>query len=1197
MIAGLTTGAKRSVRPIACLALTLCVAVTAMAADPPEVIFSRADKLDREGKTARAIEEYRAYLDSYPGHSQVPEGRYRLAKCLDGVGHVDDAVKELELATSGKYRRFRKRQDALYLLGKLLGEQKEHERAVKAFEQLLGEGAGLYEEEVLNRCGGYYAILKQYDEAAAKFNILKRRKNSRLAERAAYKLALIWLEARNIELAVDAVGDLATRFPSNQEARGLMLRLANILREQRKFDQAIAVCDQLKTRFPKTREGLAAPYVVGLCHRDRKQYPEAVKVFDAVARVPQNVKSGLSAEAMLESADILFVELNQADAAMARYEETAGLAREYGDAARKAKILEQCYFRLAEHYFAKQKWSVALEFYSLLRQVGTSINILPRIMKCQSELEMNMDAFARRDEELEYIRKKIKENPGTFAAAEGEVFLADQELARLKESTHAAEPYHKVIELYRKILETYPKTVISQYHLESYVHVQLAHCHAAIYRARREVSKDAQGWESAILEFQTATEVDPTTPYRREALEWTAQIADLAGQKELAFETYRRLYELTGEKLKESPEDEETREAMTGYLRSMLTRARDKDSVERSLQLCRNIIEKEGVASEAARHALFYMGELFYLSKHFSDSAKTFDRFVRTYGPRQTPEGELAGGPWKVEKLDEKTRQVYDAAVRVAHAWYLQGHTQNMLRSYRWIVRNIPNQNRYVAEAQYWLAMELAKGKEANSRERRRELAVTLWTKVVAPWFLDVPPEEQTPAGAQKPGRERGRRSPTPSGQYHFWVRDREMSRYVKASIVKTGEHLSGIEEHALAAGAFQAYLSLYPEPQPRGGVPPPIPDDLYRISRYALGQEYAAIGKADKLVEVYRPYLSGQRDDKFRLPGLRFLGYHASRGDLKDAGVQAYATILDEYGENEFDEHKDPIPVPKSERIRQEDYGWNGIRMLPPDDLDLGQVRYALGFLFWKNEEWEACIRTLRPFATTGALITNKFRGKSLYMLARSYYKLFQYANGIEMLAILIKRCPGFEAIEEAYVEAAKGCRDLKKWQQIHQLYEGFVKKYPQSLHRPHMDLFSGIATVYSGSLEEGARKLKTIVRSDAYEDVKAEAHLHLGLLELSIDSAAISGGAYKPTLTERNHVAALRHFTRSVELYPTETACLAAAKSHIALKEWDQARVMLGRAVSDFPTGNRAIIEQAKRLLPRVLKLQAAERDKKRS
>ena len=84
---------RRLLRVMVPVLLFSFVATMAHAKDAPEVIFRRAEKLDREGNTVKAAEEYEAFLKDYAGHSQAPEAHYRLAKCLDLTGKVDDAIE------------------------------------------------------------------------------------------------------------------------------------------------------------------------------------------------------------------------------------------------------------------------------------------------------------------------------------------------------------------------------------------------------------------------------------------------------------------------------------------------------------------------------------------------------------------------------------------------------------------------------------------------------------------------------------------------------------------------------------------------------------------------------------------------------------------------------------------------------------------------------------------------------------------------------------------------------------------------------------------------------------------------------------------------------------------------------------------------------------------------------------------------
>jgi len=1116
------------------LAASLC------AGEAPERVLQQADELEQQGKATRAVELYRAFLKDHPNHSQAPEARYRLAKCLDGVGWVDEAIQQLETVIKTTDKRYRHRQDAFHLLGKLHASLKNYERATELFEKMLAEGAGLYEDEVLSLCGGYYALLKKYDEAAAKFNILKRRENSRYAEEAAYKLAVLWLRAENLELAVDAVEDLATRFPTNKQARGLMLQIADLFRKQRKLAQAIAVCDQLRTRFPKAREAEAAGYVLGLCYRDRKDYEKAIETLDAVARVPAHRSSGLAAEALVVTADILYGELAKPEQAMPRYEEASTIARD-STLERRDAILERCYFRLAEHHYGKKNWSVAVEYYLLLRKLGSNINILPRILKCQAEMDVDEDPIVGSPSDIDLIKEKIQENAGTFIAAEAEVFLLGLRMADALKRKHALVD---IIDGYESVLKKYPKDVLAQDSLESFIHTQMGRGYA--------LGETAEERKKAIPVLEKALAVDPKTPYKTQILETMAQAADSVGDKRKAFEVYERLFAASAQKVQAGEGGQEEQQRMSDYLKSVLTRAEQKDSIDEALRVAHGITQKSGPFSDAARHAMFYMGDLYYLRKDFSTAAKTFQGFIKVYGPRQDPNGDVVGAPWKPPAVDEKVEQIYEAAVRVAHCWYMQGHTQNMVKAYQWLLDNFSYKNRYVAEARYWLALEHIKGKKGKTPESRLKMAEELWTKVVNPSFDFA-------------DRDFAKRC-------FFWVDDDQMQKYVKAAILKAGEVYGERGEHQRAADIFRTYLDLYPAFQRRKGQATDRPDPMYRIAQYALGREYIALGDIRKMIETYRVYVERLRDDDFRVSALQLLGHHATKDGAFDSAIEAYATLLDEYGQNEVDAEGKPVPVPEKERLRHGRYNWDGIRLPPPKGLDLGQVRFALGFLYWKKEEWANCVKTLAPFVENPQLFENPVRPKALYMAGQSYYHEHAYDKGLGVILKLIRDHPRFEAIEEAYVYAARGCAETGRWSEVQRLAERFLDKFPRSPSRPHMDLYAARATLGVGKEEKALALLTSIAESDTYQDVRADAYYHLGTHILS---------RQRP-----NHSTALICFEKSLALYPRETAALAGAKCCIELKQWDKAKTLLERTTREFPTGNRKTIEEAQKLLPTVLK-----------
>lgn len=145
------------------------------------------------------------------------------------------------------------------------------------------------------------------------------------------------------------------------------------------------------------------------------------------------------------------------------------------------------------------------------------------------------------------------------------------------------------------------------------------------------------------------------------------------------------------------------------------------------------------------------------------------------------------------------------------------------------------------------------------------------------------------------------------------------------------------------------------------------------------------ALANTTRLAETFKPYTTGHREDRFRVSALKLLGYHAGRAGQNDVAAEAYATLLDEYGENYKDQKGDLVPMPMKDRLRSGNTRWDGIRAEVPKDLDPGEVRFALGYLYWKAEDWQRCVKTLTPFLDDVKLAKNKSRDKALYMAGQS--------------------------------------------------------------------------------------------------------------------------------------------------------------------------------------------------------------------
>jgi len=1130
--------------------LVLLGAPLCLAAGTPEDLFKEGQQLEKDGKVSQAAKVYESFLKQHADHTQAPEVTYRLAKCYDALGYPDETAKALKKVLEADKTRFKQRTEAQYMLAKLYGSLKKYPEAIETCEKMLAEGAGLYEDEVLNTSALYYALLGKYDEAASKYNILSRRDDPKLAKSAAHKLALLWVKAEKLDLAVNAIQDYARQYPGDEQIPELLLRAADLFVKHKKPERAAAICEVVKTNFKDSPEAVGAGYIMGMIYRERKDYKQAAQTLDQMGKAAarDNRLKSLAAEALAQAAEVYYYDLHDAESAVPRYEEAAGYARE-SDSERAVEILQQCYFRLGEHYFAQKKWAAAMDRYLMLRNLGTNVNILPRIVACQAQLGTgNPISPTASNADRQVLEQKMKDNPGTAIAAEAEIFLLD---SRLNEALKRKSPTAQLAPEYEKLLSKYPKDVLSQEHLGAYICLQMGATLAQL-PVRDDLLRALKGYEKA-LEMDPA----PDNPYLINALENIALLARQVDDKAKAHAAEQKLFRLKKAELDKSQGDKEAGRKTLEYMKTLFSHSDTAELAQESIEAAQKLIEEKGPLSELSREAKFYIGELHYLKKDFSSAARTFKEYIKIYGPPQGPDGELAHAPWKPAGNAEAAERVHEAAVRIAHAWFMQGHEQNMVKQYEWIVRNMPVNNRWLPEAQYWLAMELGRGEKGKLPENKRKMAETLWKNIVHPStdFDD----------------------PRFSHNFHPWTRSNNVSvqSYVKSAILKSGQVWGELADHELAVGAFKSYLYLFPQREPRKDQPVER-DEMGEIARYALGLEYLALKNHPKFIETCTPYTGGLRQDRFRVSALRMLGFHAAQAQAWDVAMDAYATLLDEYGPNKTDAAGNPIPVPQKDRLRERSGRsggrWDGIRMAVPKDLDLGEVRYSLGYLYWKQEVYTHCAQTLAPFETDPALRSNKHRDRALFMAGQSFYRLYDYRNGTRLLLTLVRDHPRFEAIEEAYVHAARGCVETKNWDDLALLCRNFVNEWGKSERRPRMDLFNALGQIGSGKAPQGSATLLSIAKSDTYEDVRADAYYHLGRATV----------ASNPEDTAR----AYDYLAKSVSLFAQDTSCLEAGRLAMKLRKWDDARQYLERVGRDFPKGNPDNVKEAKALLPEVMK-----------
>jgi len=1144
-----------------CLLLFLPVVVLA-AERTPEEALREAERLRKDGRLAKAREIYEGFLAEHPDHLRAFDVEYRLAIIADHKGNPDDAIERLgKLLARSKKRGagFKHRAEAFLHLGKLQASLNRHEEAVKTFTAFLGEGAGLYEDEAYNLCAGHHAILGNFEQAASMFNILKHRPQSRFAKEAGYKLAVVWLKAGKSDLATAAVEEFARANPGHPRTPELFLKVARHYYEAGEFRKAAAVCEQIRARFAKSPESAKAVYLTALCSKSSRQFDRAVASLLDLARLYAGRDRELAMEAVFEAAQIEHKELKNTGRAMELYAKAAAAAKDM-KSLRQRQVREYCYFRMAEHEFREGHWQAALDRYLQLRKVNPELDVNARVMQCKSKLSESgtVSLAGGSKAEREFIEEKIKTSPGTLVAARGEVYLADLELRRATGGKRRGTDWKAIdeaLERFRRVLAGYPPELLDGDGLRAYIFNRMGYANGLAAADTESPPADAaKRVKEAISLYEKGLALAGDSPCRIEMLENLARLSHHAGDRRKAFDTYRTLYEITS---REEAGEEEI--DPFDYLKSMSTLAASEGMIDEVAAILEENLRTAPKSSPVARDSMFHLADLYFLKKRYSQAAKVYRAFLKTHGPGQDENGEAPGHLVRPDKVDETVERLYDAGVRIAHCWLMQGNEAEMLKAYAWITRNQPHRNRHLPEAWYYTAAAMPENDAAAKEEKAR----TLWVQLVNP---------STDFGS-KAYREKFK----PWIDAKEGVIDERAGRYVRTGMLRAGELYSELKRHETAAEVFSQYLELAGGTKTGSGksAGPPEHDDDYRTARYALGRELAALGDYDRLAEVFRAYLDGGRDDRFRVSGLMMLGHYATRAELWEDASDAYAALLDEYGPpNPTGDDGKPVPVPVAERLRPKS-NWNGIRLEGPPDLDRGAVRFALGYMHWQKADWAGCAKTLAPFAHSAVLAENKSRDQALLMLGRSWQKLGDHSKAIAALQALRRGYPSFRGAEEAAVDLVRSCCEAADWKALARAYDDFVKRHPKSDRRPYLDLYDALGKLAAGEPRAGASKLRDLAGANTYEDVKADARFHLARLLL----------AESPPKPKE----AMAELVESVKLFPRAASVFEAGRCAAMLEDYERARAFFNQVLREFPDAEPAILNRAREELRAAAKAAA--------
>ena len=151
--------------------------------------------------------------------------------------------------------------------------------------------------------------------------------------------------------------------------------------------------------------------------------------------------------------------------------------------------------------------------------------------------------------------------------------------------------------------------------------------------------------------------------------------------------------------------------------------------------------------------------------------------------------------------------------------------------------------------------------------------------------------------------------------------------------------------------------------------------------------------------------------------------------------------------------------------------------------------------------------------------------------------------------------------------MELAAAHARLQDWKSVDHYYRAFIENHPESMRRPYMDLYGALSSIGTNRTAEGVATLRTLVRADTFEDLKADAGYYLAL-----QTRASS---------ESDAKVVMRLLKESVERYPRSRSLLEAGRCSLELGQWSDARTYLDRCLREFPSSEPDVQKQAEALL----------------
>lgn len=218
-------------------------------------MFQEGVALYQLGRFRSSSEKFSEYVRKFKNHNKFAEGYFWLAEALYQDGKYGESENAYLNAVKFLNRDNPKRISALYGLAWTLFEQKKFRQAITAFDNFIAESPNVAEKlEASLRKADCYFYLRDYENATKIYASLSEdKKNQRLAEYAAFQLALAYIQRGEITRGIEHLKNFLNKFPGSIYSEVVQFNIAWAYFTNEQFTKANDEFNVFLSKYPESQ--------------------------------------------------------------------------------------------------------------------------------------------------------------------------------------------------------------------------------------------------------------------------------------------------------------------------------------------------------------------------------------------------------------------------------------------------------------------------------------------------------------------------------------------------------------------------------------------------------------------------------------------------------------------------------------------------------------------------------------------------------------------------------------------------------------------------------------------------------------------------------------------------------------------------------------------------------------------------------